>query len=232
MHADRMDEPPSRALGNYDFRYDPSRHETARRHLRQERRVRVGGSCRLCLRHRNHPSFFVRKLWDYFIPVPPSRSTQSKLQKLYTAKYEVRPVVTAILKHPALYTAPRMVKSPVVYTAGLLRATGRGIDSQQWFRLSALAGQRLFYPPNVAGWDETRWLDTATFRGRWNLAAFALKPSALDPKRDAAPRPAPASSSHAPRHSSGTPCSRRRRAASCSNFARRTWPAPPTPAHR
>ena len=129
----------------------------------------------------------MRKLWDYFIPVAPSRSTQSKLQKLYTAKYEVRPVVTAILKHPALYTAPRMVKSPVVYTAGLLRATGRGIDHQQWFRLSALAGQRLFYPPNVAGWDETRWLDTATFRGRWNLAAFALKPSALDPKRDTAP---------------------------------------------
>jgi uncharacterized protein DUF1800 len=74
------------------------------------------------------------------------------------------------------------VKSPVVYSAGLLRATGRGIDSTQWFRLSGLAGQRLFFPPNVAGWDETRWLDTATFRGRWNLASFALKPAALDPK--------------------------------------------------
>ena len=36
--------------------------------------------------------------------------------------------------------------------------------------LSELAGQRLFRPPNVAGWDETRWLDTSTFRGRWACA--------------------------------------------------------------
>ena len=32
-----------------------------------------------------------------------------------------RPVVEAILRHPALYTGPRMVKPPVVYLAGLLR---------------------------------------------------------------------------------------------------------------
>ena len=41
------------------------------------------------------------------------------------------------------------------------------------------AGQRLFYPPNVAGWDDERWLDTATFRGRdvpaWvSLVALAV----------------------------------------------------------
>jgi len=96
----------------------------------------------------------------------------------------VRPVVTAILKHPALYTGPRMVKSPVVYTAGLLRATGRGIDSAQWFRLSALAGQRLFYPPNVAGWDETRWLDTSTLRGRWTAVAQMVEPDEGSSERD------------------------------------------------
>ena len=27
------------------------------------------------------------------------------------------------------------------------------------------AGQHLFYPPNVSGWDDTRWLDTATVAG-------------------------------------------------------------------
>ena len=64
-----------------------------------------------------------------------------------------------------------MVKPPVVYNAGLLRrigarhrrpTTGRGSASS--------AGQQLFYPPNVGGWDYTRWLDTATFRGRWTAA--------------------------------------------------------------
>lgn len=178
----------SRARGNYDFRYEPNLHDPGTKTVfGKTGAFDWQDSCRLCLAHRNHASFFVRKLWDYFIPTAPSKSTQAGLEKLYKAGYQVKPVVRAILKHPALYNEPRMLKSPVVYNAGLLRAVGRGIDSAQWFRLSALAGQRLFYPPNVAGWNETRWLDTATFRGRWNLAAFALKPYALDPKRDTAP---------------------------------------------
>ena len=81
--------------------------------------------------------------------------------------FEVRPVLEAILRHPALYTGPRMVKPPVVYIAGLLRGLGRGIDTTAWVWLAEGAGQRLFYPPNVAGWDDSRWLDTNTFRGRW-----------------------------------------------------------------
>jgi Protein of unknown function (DUF1800) len=86
----------------------------------------------------------------------------------------------AILKHPLLYTGPRMVKSPVLYTVGLLRALGRGIDSEAWTWLGALAGQQLFYPPNVAGWDDDRWLDTATFRARWLIASEALNPYRLE----------------------------------------------------
>ncbi|MFI5377657.1 MAG: DUF1800 family protein, partial [Candidatus Rokuibacteriota bacterium] len=92
----------------------------------------------------------------------------------YGDAYRIRPVVEAILQHPNLYDGPRMVKPPVVYTAGLLRALGRGVDTLLWTRLDAGAGQRLFYPPNVAGWDDTRWMDTATFRGRWFLSALAF----------------------------------------------------------
>ena len=101
---------------------------------------------------------------------------------MYRKSYAVRPVVEAILQHPDFYTGPRLVKPPVVYTAGLLRAMGRGVDSAAWARLSAFAGQRLFYPPNVAGWEDDRWLDTATFRGRWEVANYASRPYALTDK--------------------------------------------------
>jgi hypothetical protein len=50
-----------------------------------------------------------------------------------------------------------------------------------------MAGQQLFYPPNVGGWDDTRWLDTATWRGRWWIAQEALDPYALDPGKKAEP---------------------------------------------
>ena len=99
----------------------------------------------------------------------------------------MKPVVTAILKHPALYSGGRLVKSPAVYAAGLLRRLGRSIDTTAWAWLGSMAGQQLFYPPNVAGWDDSRWLDTATWRGRWWIAQYVLQPYALDPGKAAQP---------------------------------------------
>jgi uncharacterized protein (DUF1800 family) len=123
----------------------------------------------------------VRKLWSYFVPTEPSRETQRALEKLYKGGgYKVAPVVEAILLHPDLYRGPSMVKPPVVYTAGLLRALDRGIDTSAWWYLDSAAGQQLFYPPNVAGWDDDRWLDTATFKGRWSIADSALAGGVLD----------------------------------------------------
>ena len=36
------------------------------------------------------------------------------------------------------------------------------------------AGQRLYYPPDVSGWDDNRWLDTNTTVGRWEVVGVAL----------------------------------------------------------
>jgi Protein of unknown function (DUF1800) len=79
------------------------------------------------------------------------------------------------------------VKPPIVYTAGLLRAAGRGIDTESWTWLCANAGQQLFFPPNVAGWNDDRWLDTATYLARWDIAGRVTRPEALDPGKAQAP---------------------------------------------
>ncbi|MBA3838793.1 MAG: DUF1800 family protein [Thermoleophilaceae bacterium] len=140
-------------------------------------------SVRLCLSHQSHPSFFVTKLWSAFVAGAPPLATRRALQSLYVRSgYQVRPVVERILMHPRFYTGGRITKPPVVYVAGLLRALGRGIDTDAWGWIGDLCGQVLFRPPNVAGWDEERWLDTATFRGRWIAANYAIgERRALDP---------------------------------------------------
>jgi uncharacterized protein (DUF1800 family) len=165
-------------LGPIKFRFDRDRHDTGYKKIfGKHGRYDWRDSSRLCVHHRLHPSFFVTKLWGYFIPTPPKAGTKRSLEHLYVKSgYEIAPVVAAILRHPALYTGPRMVKSPAVYLAGMLRGLGRGIDTEAWTWLMSLAGQQLFYPPNVAGWDDTRWLDTATFRARWEIAGYALRP--------------------------------------------------------
>ena len=128
---------------------------------------------RLCLGHPLHASFFVNKLWGYFVPTPPDGSTLASLQGLYLSSgYSIRAVVEAILQHPAFYEGPELLTPPVVFNAGLLRATGRYIDTTAWAWLCAGAGQQLFYPPNVAGWDFTHWLDTSTAKARWEIATY------------------------------------------------------------
>jgi hypothetical protein len=169
-------------LGPINFHFDAEYHDFGMKRILGKRgRFDWRDSCRLCLTHRTHPSFFVEKLWSYFVPTPPGKHTARALQKLYVQRnYAVRPLVEAILRHPDFYRGPRMVKAPSVYVAGLLRGMGRGVDTDSWTWIGHLMGQRLFNPPNVAGWDDTRWLDSGTWRGRWYAAAEAVKDSRID----------------------------------------------------
>ena len=129
----------------------------------------------LVLTHPLHPSFFVRKLWSYFIPTPPDAATSAALEKHYVANgLQIRPVLEAILCSPQFYAGAQMVKPPVVLMAGLMRATGRGIENNEWWNKSDRAGQRLYYPPDVSGWNDNRWLDTNTTVGRWEAVGVAL----------------------------------------------------------
>lgn len=81
--------------------------------------------------------------------------------------------------HPQLYAGQRMVKPPVVFLAGLLRRRRRGVDTVSWTWTSSLAGQQLFRPPSVAGWDDDRWLDTGTLRGRWLMVSVLMEGQAI-----------------------------------------------------
>jgi len=172
----------SSGRGDYYFHFDRRRHDTGvKRVFGKSGRFDWRDACRLCVGHPLHPSFFVTKLWSYFVPVPPDRATLLGLEEIYRRGRQVKPVVQAILGHPAIYDGPRMVKPPVVFTAGLLRRIGAGITTTDWAWIGSLCGQQLFYPPNVAGWDDTRWLDTATFRGRWIAVERLLRGHQHDP---------------------------------------------------
>ena len=123
---------------------------------------------RLVIEHPLHPSYFVRKLWSYFIPVEPSDGDVDALSKLYVGSgYTVRPVLEAVLSHPTFYTGPPMVKPPTVYVAGMLRARQKFAEGELWGLNAAYAGQELYRPPDVGGWDDSRWLDSNTMLARW-----------------------------------------------------------------
>jgi len=172
--------------GAYNFRFDPNWHDYGNKTVFG----RTGNwgwedACRLCVENEFHPSFFVDKLWSYFVPGPPPSGRRDELISTYTGSgWQIRPVLETILLSPEFYESPPMVKPPVVQLAGTLRALGRHVDTEAWTWLCEEAGQRLFMPPNVAGWDDTRWLDTSRMRARWNIVTYALEGISVNPWSD------------------------------------------------
>ncbi len=107
-------------------------------------------------------------------PAAPDEATLASLQGLYLSARATASGRSSRRSSstPTSIEGPELVTPPVVYNAGLLRAISRPIDTTAWAWLSANAGQQLFYPPNVSGWDFTRWLDTSTAKARWEMASY------------------------------------------------------------
>ncbi len=169
-------------LGNHNFRWDVNRWDPGTKTVFGKTGAFAWeDACRLVVEHSLHPSFFVAKLWSYFIAEPPPAAVAEQLAELYSASgYEIRPVLEAILLSPQLYAGGAMVKPPVVAMAGLLRARNRAVEGWGYIDTCARAGQRLYYPPDVAGWNDERWLDTSTVRARWDMVARVLAGSAAN----------------------------------------------------
>ncbi len=160
--ADWTDRGPS------NFRYVPALHDNRVKTIFGHRgRFGWRDSCRLAVTHPDHPAFMVAKLWGYFVGAAMPARTAAELERAYVgAGLAVRPLIEAILRHPLFYEGPRMVLAPVVFVAGMHRARGIGLETNAWSWICDQAGQLLFDPPNVSGWDYADWLDTARWSGR------------------------------------------------------------------
>lgn len=174
------------ARGPHNFRLEPDLHDTGVKTILGHRgRFGWRDACRLCVEHPAHPSFMVAKLWSYFIAEPIPAGDARTLERGYVRSgYATRPLVEAILRHPLLYEGVRMVLPAVVHSAGMLRALGQTVQTDAWGWVGQLTGQKLFEPPNVAGWDYTDWLDTARWAGRLTAVNYALGETVLDPSHD------------------------------------------------
>jgi uncharacterized protein DUF1800 len=126
-----------------------------------------------------HPPFIVNELWSEFITQPPDAATLSRLVNVYTSNsYQLKPLLEQILSHPALFASidePDMIKPPVVYVVGAMRALGLGItDTTANDYLDAM-GQLPYFPPNVSGWEGgLSWLNTDTALARFAFISALL----------------------------------------------------------
>ena len=105
---------------------------------------------------------------------------------------QLKPLLTAILTHPDLFdsiTEPNMLKPPVVYAVGVMRALGRTITDSTISDYLGAMGQQPYFPPNVSGWEGgLSWLNTNTALARWGYVASLVTtgPAIADVPNEAA----------------------------------------------
>ncbi len=100
--------------------------------------------------------------------------------------YDTRWLLSTLLQSNVFFSPLAMghkVKSPVDFALGILTALEGTTNYEELDRRLTQLGQRLFFPPNVAGWDRgPAWLNSATLVGRLNLAwdLAAQQPPQMD----------------------------------------------------
>jgi len=127
----------------------------------------------LVLSQPNHAPFLVGELWNEFIAAPIPADALASLTSTYLQSgHQLQPVLRGILSHPLIFDSleePAMIKSPVVYTVGVLRATGAPLQAVQTDALADML-QQPYHPPNVAGWPSgLAWMTTGTSVARFSL---------------------------------------------------------------
>jgi uncharacterized protein (DUF1800 family) len=128
----------------------------------------------LVLSQDGHAPYIVNKLWGEFMPTPPSTATLQKLSADYVAGgRKIKPLLRSILTDPQLFESidePNMIKPPVVFVSGALRAMGLGISSSGPADYLDSMGQVPYFPPTVAGWEGgLSWLNTNTALARFGF---------------------------------------------------------------
>ena len=121
----------------------------------------------------NHAPFIVTELWNEFIAAPIPADALASLTSAYLQSgTQLQPLLRGILSHPLIFDSldePTMIKSPVVYTVGVLRATGAPLQAVQTDALADML-QQPYHPPNVAGWPGgLAWMTTGTSIARFSL---------------------------------------------------------------
>jgi uncharacterized protein (DUF1800 family) len=148
-------------------------------------------------------AFIVRKLFEFFVYREPEDETLAPFVEVFhTSGGRIADVTGAMFRADEFYSARAyraLIKSPVEYVAGTVRALGTAADLARLLpnRSSAmrLMGQVLFEPPNVAGWPgQDIWLGSSMLLARLNfinLATGGQLPPAPGGRPQATPTPAP-----------------------------------------
>ncbi|MFN8021356.1 MAG: DUF1800 domain-containing protein [Acidimicrobiales bacterium] len=119
--------------------------------------------------------YISKKLWEFFAHLDPAQNIVDELAAVFVSNnLSVLELLRALFNRTEFYSPQAkqgLVRTPTEWVVALLVQTGLSAATVKVFDYSGMLGQRIFDPPNVAGWKaNTYWLTTSALSGRANLA--------------------------------------------------------------
>ncbi len=116
-----------------------------------------------------------RKMWEFFAYPRPAQPIVDDLAGVFlTADLDVTTLLRALFNRAEFYSAEAkqgLVRTPTEWAVALLVQTGLSAGAVKVFDYADGMGQKVFDPPNVAGWkSNSYWLTTSAISGRANFA--------------------------------------------------------------
>ncbi|HEY1867277.1 MAG TPA: DUF1800 domain-containing protein [Candidatus Cybelea sp.] len=129
--------------------------------------------------------FFAASLLNWFVYNDPEPELIDAVAALLRAnRYELAPVLAVVLSSNLFYSARSyraLVKSPVEFVVGTYKALGLPAVGEMAVPALQQMGQRLYFPPSVAGWPGGKnWLTSGTMIERQNFLTRLLGSQTLD----------------------------------------------------
>ncbi len=180
----------ARALTGYNFEYHngqfkfvASRHDTGEKTL-FGKKGNFGGDelVGLILQQPSTSRYISGKLFRFFAHNNPDKETVEKMSHvLRSHQYEMKPMLRNLFRSEEFYSKRAMgnhIKSPVELMVGVIRTLKlEKVNYASIDGTTSNLGQRLFEPPNVAGWEGGRaWVDASSLLQRYNVVAKLVEP--------------------------------------------------------
>lgn len=136
---------------------------------------------RIILKQDAAATHVARTLVQYFVcdhPVPDAMIAPLATE-LRRTDFHIESIVRRILRSRYFYSQASIgqkIRGPVELAVGLLRSLNGTVGTIELARELRPLGQRVFFPPNVKGWDGGRsWINATTLINRVNLATKLIR---------------------------------------------------------
>jgi uncharacterized protein (DUF1800 family) len=160
--------------------FDPQRHDYGRKtFLGQTGNFNGNDIVSIIFAQPQCARFFATSLLNFFVYNNPEPALVEGVAALLRAHdFELTPVLGAIFRSNVFYSERAyraLVKSPVEFVVGTYAALGLSAIDETALPALTQMGQRLYFPPNVAGWPGgSNWLTSGTMIARQNFLVRLL----------------------------------------------------------